>query len=85
MSAHPFDLSGQFFHTFDDEGCLEFQGQIIGSPEAGLYLCQLFSAITGEPTRQILTRVKEMAGWRFYASAEKWRLAYDAHILADKR
>lgn len=85
MSARPFDLSGQFFHTFDDDGCLEFQGQIIGSPEAGFYLCQLFSAITGEPTRQILTRVNKMARWRFYASAEKWRSAYHALCAAGER
>lgn len=76
---------GQYFLTFDEADCLEFQGQIIGYPHAGFYFCQLFSALTGEATCQIIKGVDEMAGWRFYASAEKWRSAYHAHSAAGER
>lgn len=65
-------LRGLFFRTFDADGLHEFQGQILGRPEAGYYLCQLFNQISGEPSCAKLAHVSGMDGWAFYATHEEW-------------
>lgn len=69
--GHDDDLVGHFFHTFNDEGRLRFQGQILGSVVPGYYLCQLFSAFTGEPSSRRIRHVAEMAEWALYSSEEQ--------------
>ena len=70
------DLIGLFFLTFDDEGNLDFHGEILERLEPGYFLCQLFSALTGEPTNSIIRSVRQMVGWEFFDDAKLWHRAY---------
>jgi len=85
VSAVAFNLAGQFFLTFDEQGKLQWQGEIVGQVEAGFYLCQLFSAFTGEPTNCIIRPISDMMEWRIYLSDDMWREAYDKFVVKGRR
>jgi len=62
-------LDGRFFHSVDEETMtVEWQGYVIGSPEPGWYLVQLFSWIDGEETNQHIVRFEDMKRWFFYTN-----------------
>jgi len=89
MNAGCRDLVGQFFLTFDDEGNLEFRGQILSCPEPGYYLCQLLNWM-GEPSCAKLAQISEMLRWSLYSSDYEWRDACEANknhsgALSDRR
>jgi hypothetical protein len=65
-----------FFHTFED-GKISQQGRIIEEDMPGLFLVQFFEWIMGEPSSEQLIYVSDMKAWRWYASAEEMRDAYD--------
>lgn len=85
MSAPTSDLVGKFFLTFDDQGKLRHHGEILGSPGQGHYLCQLFSAWTGEPTLRKLVPITEMVGWEFYVDEDDCDRAHDQHSLSSRK
>lgn len=66
---------GDYFLTFDASNVLDRQGQIVGSPEPGHYVCQLYSWITGTPTNRVVVPTAELVGWRFYPTVQQWRTA----------
>jgi len=66
----PGGLVGHFFHSIGPRGKIEWQGEIIGRPEPGLYLVQLFEWLFGEPSTRHLVRIEDMAGWLFYPDSE---------------
>ena len=67
----PGGLVGHFFHSIaPDTGRLQWQGKIIGRPEPGLYLVELFEWLLGEPSARHLVRIEDMAGWLLYADRE---------------
>lgn len=70
------NLVGKLFHIPDGDGDPNIQGKILRRHDAGYYLCQLFSAITGEPTNCVLQHIGQMADWTFYTSAKRWRSTY---------
>ena len=64
-------LVGQYFHSvLPDTGKVKWQGKIIGRPEPGLYLLQLFEWLLGGDSTRHLVRVEEMTDWLFYEDAE---------------
>jgi hypothetical protein len=65
------NLVDQYFLIFDDEGNLDFQGQVLGRPEPGHYLCQLYNWM-GEPSCAKLVHISGMGRWAFYATHEKF-------------
>lgn len=69
-------LAGQFFHSIKD-GKVEWQGLIIGSPEPGWYLVQLYEWISGSESCRKLVNFSDMHGWMFYDDAEAWRFSYE--------
>lgn len=70
-------LIGQFFHSIrKDDGQLEWQGHIIGNPEPGWYLLQLFEWGMGEPNVNRLMRIEDMEHWLFYSDAEAMMASY---------
>jgi hypothetical protein len=69
-------LVGQFFHSIQN-GKLEWQGNVIGNPEAGWYLVQLFEWLMGEPNVQRLVRFEDMTEWFFYDDAEQMIYSYE--------
>jgi len=71
-------LLGQFFHSIGkDDNQVEWQGVIIGNPEPGWYLLQLFEWAMGEPNVRRLVRIEDMEHWLFYEDAEAMKFSYD--------
>jgi hypothetical protein len=73
-------IVGQFVHTFDSNGKIECQGQIIELLGPDQFLCQWFSALTGEPTFADVQPLSAMTNWRFYVCEDRWRRASDADM-----
>jgi len=70
-------LEGQFFHSVNEAGEVEWQGYVIGSPQPGWYLVQLFEWLCGEPNVRRLVRLQAMEHWLFYESAEAMCFSYE--------
>ena len=71
-------LLGQFFHSIGkDHGKVEWQGVIIGNPEPGWYLLQLFEWMLGEQNVRRLVRIEDMEHWLFYENAEAMSFSYE--------
>ena len=74
----PVTLLGQFFHSIGKEnGQVEWQGVVIGNPEPGWYLLQLFEWLMGEPNVRRLVRIEDMGNWLFYENAEAMQVSYE--------
>ena len=67
----PGGLVGHFFRGTDpDTGKIQWHGRIIGQPEPGWYLVQLFELYVGETSTWRLVRIEDMTGWLFSADRE---------------
>jgi hypothetical protein len=64
------NLVGKYFHSANENNKIEWQGVVIGEPQPGWYLVQLFEWASGEPTVQRLVPIEKMIGWLFYADAD---------------
>ena len=73
-------LLGQFFHSLGADKKIEWQGCVIGSPEPGWYLVQLFEWTMGEPNVRKLVPLEDMEHWLFYKTAEEMKFSYDKGI-----
>jgi len=71
------ELGGLFFHGFDSQGRPVWQGIVIRRIHDDYYLVRLFSWLTGELTDMRLVPLSWMTGWRFYASEEQMKEAYE--------
>ncbi len=69
-------LIGKFFHSRNRFGKVEWQGRVIGSPEPGIYLVQLFEWGMGEPNIQRLVTIEDMVTWLFYPDGEAMDYSY---------
>jgi len=69
-------LLGRFFHSVED-GKIGWQGSIVGNPEPGWYLVQLFGWLDGSPNVQRLMRIEDMREWLFYDDTEMMQFSYD--------
>jgi hypothetical protein len=68
-------MIGLFFHSKNKDGHIEWQGVVIGQPQPGWYLAQLFSWLDGQITNYHLVRIEDRDGtgegiatkfyWRF--------------------
>jgi len=71
-------LVNQFFHSIDPvEKKVHWQGVVVGNPEPGWYLIQLFEWLMGGPSNRALVRIEDMKGWLFYGSAEEMQFSYE--------
>jgi len=84
MSSKGDALIGKLFLSCDMESAaftVKYQGEVLGRIENGdkpLYLCRLFSFITGDPVCCELMSLDwgALGGARFYDDAESWHQAY---------
>ncbi len=74
MSKEPEQLVGKYFHSANENNKIEWQGVVIGEPQSGWYLVQLFEWTSGEPTEQRLVPIEKMIGWLFYPDADAMTL-----------
>lgn len=70
-------LVGNYFHSLNKDGLVEMQGVVIGNPEPGWYLLQLFDWLVGEGHLRMLMRLEGMATWLFYADVATMKWSYE--------
>ena len=76
------DLLGRFFHSVE-AGKIAWQGSIVGNPEPGWYLVQLFGWLDGNPNVQRLMRIEDMREWLFYDDSEMMQFSYDHGVARE--
>ena len=59
-------LTGLYFHSFKQDGKVEWQGEVIGYADQSTVICQLYSWLIGNETWCVLVPVSAMVTWRFY-------------------
>jgi len=69
-------LIGKYFHSFDENGRIKWQGQIIGHIAPSAYVVQLFEWIAGFESIQKVVDVNDLYGWVIYESDDDMRRAY---------
>ena len=60
------NLVGKYFHGANESNKVEWQGVVIGEPQPGWYLVQLFDWTSGKPSVQRLVPIEKMNAWLFY-------------------
>lgn len=76
---NPHCLIGQFFHSLKD-GRIFWQGHIIGYPQPGWYLVELFEYGFGEVCNRHLVSFESMKDWLFYPDSELMKYSYEYGI-----
>ena len=69
-------LVGTYFHSFNPDGTVEWQGCIVAEPHTGYFLVETFDWSSGSSFCQHLVRIENMLTWRFYDDADWMRNAY---------
>jgi hypothetical protein len=68
-------LEKLWFHSKDEDGKINWQGQILEEVNDGVYLAQLYDWMLGQEGCMKLILVKDMSNWDFYQSSEDMREA----------
>lgn len=76
-------LKGKFFHTFDEDGYVQYQGQIVDLIGEDIAIVLYFEWVTGSPSYHKAVWVSDIidAGWALYNTDVAWREAYEAHLV----
>jgi hypothetical protein len=76
-------LKGKFFHSFDNEGYVTNQGQIVDLVGEDIAIVLYFEWFTGSPTIHKAVWVSDIVdnGWAIYGTDEAMREAYDIHLV----
>jgi hypothetical protein len=79
-------LKGKFFHTFDQDGFVKDQGQIIDLVGEDIAIVLYFEVCVGTPTSHKAVWVSDIVdeGWMLYDSAEAMQTAYDLEFVKVK-
>jgi hypothetical protein len=59
-------LVGKWFHTFDAQQRICWQGRVLAEMRPELYLVQIFSWFTGGEVDEKMVSLDEMRRWAFY-------------------
>jgi hypothetical protein len=70
-------LIGKHFFSIENKKP-KWQGIVIGQPQPGFYLVQLFDWLMGKPGVQKLVPIAEMRTWFFYENADEMCDGMDA-------
>jgi hypothetical protein len=70
-------LKGHFFHSYNKDGLVEWQGKVIGNPEPGIYLVQLYEWLVGAESCRKLVNIQDMIPWSFYETSEEMNNSYN--------
>jgi len=76
-------LKGKFFHTFDKDGCVQYQGQIVDLVGDDIAIVLYFSWPTGSPTYHKAVWLSDIIdeGWALYNTDVAWREAREIHLV----
>lgn len=70
-------LDGMCFLARNKSGVINGMGQILSSPERGIYLVQTFSMATGEKDGFLqVVRIEQMARWMLFETVEDMMECY---------
>jgi hypothetical protein len=78
-------IIGKWFHSYDADGVLGWQGHILGRPQPTTYLVQLYEWAIGDPSDQRLVEFEAMKYWRFYDSSTEMNEAYEKYVIRRTR
>lgn len=82
--ASPSDpLIGQFFHSINGQGVVEWQGCILGSPSPGWYYVQLYEWGFGEANVRRIVPFGIINNWLFYSTSDEMRHSYDHGVARE--
>lgn len=70
-------LVGKFFHSFDDNKVIIWQGQITDQVREDTFLIQTYDWFIGMNVVSKIVTLKDMANWQFYSTDEAMRDWYD--------
>ena len=70
-------IEGKFFHSFNKDGEVEWQGYVMAEQAPGYYLVQLFEWFAGTPSTQKVVHIGSMADWEFYGTGDEMNDAYE--------
>lgn len=87
VELDPHSLFGSYFHRLEN-GEMVWQGQVVGEPQAGVYLCQISGSLPGTTRQpaQIVAKLDDMLArdegyeWRFYDTEEAMITAYAEYV-----
>jgi len=71
-------LIGMWAHTFDDDGNIEWQFQIIRR-SGDVYICKLYSWTNGRPANYVVIPRNKILGLQLYESSEAMNVAFEKH------
>jgi len=76
-------IKGKFFHTFDEDGYAQYQGQIVDLVGDDIAIVLYFEWVSGSPTYHKAVWVSDIVdeGWALYNTAAAWRDAYQSHLV----
>lgn len=63
---------GLYFHTFNEDGSIQYQGQVDYQLPDGRLICQLFEWFMGNPNNQETFDLEQTKKWQFYTTEEHW-------------
>lgn len=70
-------LVGHYFHSISKTGKVQWQGIVVGNPEPGWYVLQLFEWLVGEQSVRRLAHLQDMRDWLFYKDREAMLYSYE--------
>jgi hypothetical protein len=73
-------LVGHFFHSFNANGDLCWQGRVVAEVGSGIFLLQFYDWVVGSESDRKLVKLEDMLRWRFYESAEEMRKTFE-HVV----
>ena len=71
-------LIGMWAHTFDDDGDIEWQFQIIRR-SGDVYICKLYSWTNGCPANCVVIPRNKILSLQLYESSEAMNVAFENH------
>ena len=76
-------LKGKFFHTFDKDGCVQYQGQIVDLVGDDIAIVLYFERTGGSPTYHKAVWVSDIIdeGWALYNTDVAWRDACKTQLV----
>ena len=76
-------LKGKFFHTFDEDGYVEYQGKIVDLIGDDIAVVLYFKKAGGSPTYHQAVWVSDIVdeGWALYNTDIAWREACDIGLV----
>ncbi len=70
-------IVGLFFHSYNPDGEIEWQGQVIGTQAGGYLIVTLFDWICGMNLTCKMIPLSLGEQWTFYKTSEEMKSAYD--------